>query len=152
MLPCNVSASRCQEDVRLLSASVLGSRDPSYNSQGPKENSELAEVIRFGFQRRTFLFLWVPELSPAPATSFSQQQSTTTEPKQFSNSLTHQPTQLTHCPRHGASRKHRSSVAVKLLPWKHACLLSRYLATDVVQLFISLSLPSNGSTCHNMHE
>jgi hypothetical protein len=45
-----------------------------------------------------FPFLWVPELSPASATSFSQQQFTTTEPQQFPNSLTtsvtRQPTQL----------------------------------------------------------
>jgi hypothetical protein len=36
-----------------------------------------------GFQLRMFPFLWVPELSPASATSFSQQQLTTTEPQQF---------------------------------------------------------------------
>jgi hypothetical protein len=33
-------------------------------------------------------FLLVPELSVASAASFSQQQLTTTEPQQFSNSLT----------------------------------------------------------------
>jgi hypothetical protein len=38
---------------------------------------------------------------------------------------------------------------ILLLPWKHACLESRYLATDIVYLLI-LWLPSNGSTCHNM--
>jgi hypothetical protein len=43
-----------------------------------------------GFQRRMFPLLWVPELSPASATSFSQQQLTTTELQQFSNSLTNQ--------------------------------------------------------------
>jgi hypothetical protein len=37
------------------------------------------------FQRWTSPFLWVPELSPVSATSFSQQQLTTTEPMQFSN-------------------------------------------------------------------
>jgi hypothetical protein len=40
-----------------------------------------------GFQQRTFPFLSVPELSPASATSFSQQQLTTTEPQRLSNSL-----------------------------------------------------------------
>jgi hypothetical protein len=38
-----------------------------------------------GFQRRTFPFLWVPELPSASATSFSQQQLTMTEPQQFSD-------------------------------------------------------------------
>jgi hypothetical protein len=38
-----------------------------------------------GFQPRTFPFLWVPELSSSSATSFYQQQLTTTEPQQFSN-------------------------------------------------------------------
>jgi hypothetical protein len=42
-------------------------------------------MLRNGFQRRTFPFLWVPELSPASATSFKQQQSTTTELQMFSN-------------------------------------------------------------------
>jgi hypothetical protein len=42
-----------------------------------------------GFQRRTFLFLWVPELSTASATSFKQQQLTTTERQRSSNWLTH---------------------------------------------------------------
>jgi hypothetical protein len=36
-----------------------------------------------GFQRRTFPFLWVPERFPASATSFSQQQLTTTELQHF---------------------------------------------------------------------
>jgi hypothetical protein len=43
-------------------------------------------------------FLWIPEMYPVSATSFSQQQLTTTEPQQLShwltNSFTHQPTQL----------------------------------------------------------
>jgi hypothetical protein len=34
--------------------------------------------------------------------------------------------------RHGPHRKHRSITVLKLLPWKHACLRSRYLATAVV--------------------
>jgi hypothetical protein len=88
-----------------------------------------------GFQRRTFPFLRVPELSPASATSFSQQQLTATEPQRLSNSLTHQTnstqsltnrltplhwlTDWTHSSltalfiisRHGPHRKYRSSVA-----------------------------------------
>jgi hypothetical protein len=36
-------------------------------------------LLSSGFQRRTFPFLWVP------ATNFSQQQVTTTEPQQSSN-------------------------------------------------------------------
>jgi hypothetical protein len=38
------------------------------------------------------------------------------------------------------------------LPWKDACLQSRYLVTAVVQLLISRQLPSNRSTCHNIYE
>jgi hypothetical protein len=38
---------------------------------------------------------------------------------------------------------------IQLLPRKHVCLQSRYLATAVVYLLIPQSLPSNGSTCHN---
>jgi hypothetical protein len=34
--------------------------------------------------------------------------------------------------RNGPHRKHRSSVAVQFMPWKHACLLSHYLETAVV--------------------
>jgi hypothetical protein len=52
-------------------------------------------------------------------------------------------------PQHVPRVKHCSSVAVKLLPWNHICLRSRYIATAVLVLLISRSLPSNGSTCHN---
>jgi hypothetical protein len=38
-----------------------------------------------GFQRRTFPFLWVPELSSVSDTSFEQQQLTMTESQQFSD-------------------------------------------------------------------
>jgi hypothetical protein len=38
-----------------------------------------------GFQWQTFPFLWVPERSLASATSFSQQQLTTTEPQRLIN-------------------------------------------------------------------
>jgi hypothetical protein len=38
-----------------------------------------------GFKRRTFPFLWVPEMSPASATSFSKQELTTTEKQQSSH-------------------------------------------------------------------
>jgi hypothetical protein len=55
--------------------------------------------------------------------------------------------------RHGQRRKHRSSVVVQLLPWNwyvRVGWLSRYIAPAVVRSLISLSLPSNGSTCHNV--
>jgi hypothetical protein len=42
-------------------------------------------LLGSNFQWRTFPFLWVPELSLASATSFSQQQLTTTELQQFSH-------------------------------------------------------------------
>jgi hypothetical protein len=41
-------------------------------------------LLGIGFQRRTFPFLWVPELFPASATSFVWQQLTTTEQEQLS--------------------------------------------------------------------
>jgi hypothetical protein len=44
-------------------------------------------LLGSGYQRRTFLFLWVPGLLPISATSFSEQQLTTTE----TDSLTNQP-------------------------------------------------------------
>jgi hypothetical protein len=37
-----------------------------------------------------------------------------------------------------------------MLPWKYACLLSRYLATVAEYLLIPRTLPSNGFTCHNI--
>jgi hypothetical protein len=116
-----------------------------------------------GFQRRTFSFLWIPELSPASATSFSQQQLTTTQLQRSSNSLTHSPTnwtislhwlQLLTTPAYNVSawtaRKHRSCVAEQLLSWKHACLRNHYLVTAVAFMLIWRSLPSNGSACHNI--
>jgi hypothetical protein len=51
-------------------------------------------ISRSGFQRRTFPFLWVPELSPVSATSFSQQQLTTAESQQPFDCLANQPTEI----------------------------------------------------------
>jgi hypothetical protein len=48
-------------------------------------------LLGSGSQQRTFPFLWVPKLSLASATSFSQQQLTTSEPQLLSDSPTHQP-------------------------------------------------------------
>jgi hypothetical protein len=45
-------------------------------------------LLGSGFKQRTFLFLWVPELSPVSATSFPKQQLTKIE-------LTHSLKQLT---------------------------------------------------------
>jgi hypothetical protein len=42
-----------------------------------------------GFQRRTFPFLWVPELFLASTTRLQQQQLSTTEPQRLSSSLTY---------------------------------------------------------------
>jgi hypothetical protein len=56
--------------------------------------------------------------------------------------------------RHGQRRKHHSSVAAQLLPWNccfRVCWWCLYLTTAVVQLLISLTLPINGTTCHNIH-
>jgi hypothetical protein len=49
-------------------------------------------LLGSGFQQRTSPFFWVPELSPASATNFSQQRLTTSEPQQLSDWPTHQPT------------------------------------------------------------
>jgi hypothetical protein len=46
-------------------------------------------------------------------------------------------------------RTEKSFFVVVQLPWKHACLWSRYSVTAVVYLFISRSLSNNGSRCHN---
>jgi hypothetical protein len=66
------------------------------------------------------------------------------------------------CPRYLASARtaQRTSLLTALLllrtcllgplPSNCRCLQSHYLATAIVQLLISQSLPSNGSTCHNM--
>jgi hypothetical protein len=71
-----------------------------------------------GFQHWIISFLWVSQLSPASATSFSQQQLTTTVPQQSSDWLTDWLTHsLTHSSltgptcnnRHGLCRKHHSS-------------------------------------------
>jgi hypothetical protein len=139
--------------------------------------SLLQPFLSKGFQQRTFPFLWVPKLSLSSATSFSQQQLTTTEPQQSSGQLhwLHFNSQtgghltptsyssghfsrLSTCPAYNVSgwtaqktplltvavqllpsglhRKHYSSIACRLLPrngWS-----------------VSWSLPSNGSTCHNV--
>jgi hypothetical protein len=62
--------------------------------------TSLLPLLDSGFPRRTFPFLWLPNLSPGSATSFSQQQLSRTEPQQqSSHSLTdyliHQPTNST---------------------------------------------------------
>jgi hypothetical protein len=113
-------------------------------------------LLRSGFQRWIFPFLWVPEWSLASATSFSQQQLTMTGPQQLSNSsLTLQLTDwlvLLITSWHGPCRKQRSSVAEQLLPRKHASLRSHYIVTALVELLISRLVPSNGSICHNNEE
>jgi hypothetical protein len=50
---------------------------------------------------------------------------------------------------HELHRKLRSIIAVQLFSWKHACLRKHYLATAVVRLLLSRSLPSNGFTYQN---
>jgi hypothetical protein len=89
-----------------------------------------------GFQRRTFPFLWVPELSPASATSFSQQQLTRTEPQQFSDWLTQSLTnQLLFTSLNSTDSDHtKHPLAVYgPLPSNGRCLVfwGRYLATGL---------------------
>jgi hypothetical protein len=52
---------------------------------------------------------------------------------------------------HGPHRKHHSTIAVQLLPWKHTSFEEPLLSNAVVQLLLSLSLPSSGSTCLNIN-
>jgi hypothetical protein len=92
------------------------------------------------FQRRTFRFLSVSELSLASATSFLQQQLTTTEPQQFSNSLTHQPTSSLHSTNsltawtnsltvlHGPQKEHRPSLLLF-----NCCLRYMFVCEAVTQ-------------------
>jgi hypothetical protein len=62
-----------------------------------------------------------------------------------------QPTVLLITPRNGPHRKHLSSVAVSnCCRAIHACLRSRYSVIVTVYLLILLSLPTNGSPCHNI--
>jgi hypothetical protein len=59
--------------------------------------------------------------------------------------------QLSHCSNSVAYNiGARTAQRTPFLPCKRACLRSRYSITAVVFLLISQSLPSNGSTCHNM--
>lgn len=99
--------------------------------------------------------LWVPELSQASNISFSQHMLTTTEPQWTSNLLTRRPTpHCTHLKSIKLTSVHFSNYpayistqtaqkppllccSIHLLPWKHACLWSRYLVRVVVYLLIS---------------
>jgi hypothetical protein len=44
-----------------------------------------AQLLGSGFQQPTLRFLWVPKLSPASGTNFSDQQLATFEPQRLSN-------------------------------------------------------------------
>jgi hypothetical protein len=104
--------------------------------------SSLAVMLSSGFNggrshSSGFLHYPRPEL-PASHSNCSQQLSPSSS---LTNSVTHQQTNSTDfhqltvlliASRHGSHRKHRTIIAVRLLPWKHACLRSRYLAVAVV--------------------
>jgi hypothetical protein len=96
-------------------------------------------LLRSAFQRRTFPFLWFPELSPASITSLSQRQLTTTEPQQSSNSLTHTLTNSLHSncltPRLAAiSHQHLTLVtAVSRLSRNRSCFSLYNLGTDRIE-------------------
>jgi hypothetical protein len=106
-------------------------------------------LLGSAFQRRTFPCPGVSKRSPASATSFYQQQLTMAELQQFSNYNCKLVLLITS--RHGPRRKHLFYYyCILSLLWKHVCLRSRYLVLAVVQLLISRSLSSNGSTCHNI--
>jgi hypothetical protein len=73
----------------------------------------------------------------------------------LTNSVTHQPTNsiqlswfsltiLLITSQRRPHRKHRSIIAEQLVPWKHACLWSRYIVTTVVQLLLSHSCLATG--------
>jgi hypothetical protein len=100
-----------------------------------------------------------PQL-PAPHSNSSQRLNSS---RYTTNSLTHQLNHwfspLTNCNLkdvllitswYRQHIKQRSSFAVKLLPWKHASLQSRYLAMSVLQLNISLSFSTDASVHHTI--
>jgi hypothetical protein len=89
-------------------------------------------------------FLWFPELSPCLSNS-SQQLTTavislTHSTTNYSSLNSIQPTVMLLTSRHD-----RTENIFPLLLFR-----GRSLLTAVVQLFVSRSLPSNGSTCHNI--
>jgi hypothetical protein len=79
-----------------------------------------------------FSFLWIPELSPASATSFSQQQLTIIEP-QYSNQPTNNST-ITNCPAYNISAR-----SAQKRPFQYCCAI---VAMEIC-LFVK-PLPSNG--------
>jgi hypothetical protein len=101
-------------------------------------------------------FSGFPNCPRASATSSSQPLNLSVSLTHWlTNSVTHQPansidsiTFLLTTSRHRAYRKHRSITPAQL-SWKHACLRIRYLPTAVMPVFLSRSLPSNWSICHN---
>jgi hypothetical protein len=119
-----------------------------HTSPSTERHSRSSQSVRV-CTNRCLVAAFNSELSPASATSPSQQELTMTEPQRLCNSLTHQPTphSLTHSlhqlvllikSRHGPQRKHHSFIAV----------YCRCPQTAAVWLLISRSLPSNGPTCH----
>jgi hypothetical protein len=70
--------------------------------------------------------------------------STTTGPQQFSNLITNWPTATADWPCLYLNTEYTEHTGSLLL------FTTRCLVTAVVKLFISPSLPSNGSTCHNI--
>jgi hypothetical protein len=64
------------------------------------------QLLGNSFQQQTFPFLWLPELSLASATSFSQQQFTTPEPQSLSNLQTNRLTgSALTCPAYNISAR-----------------------------------------------
>jgi hypothetical protein len=94
-------------------------------------------LVGSGFQRQTFPFLWVPKLSPASATSFSQQQLTKTENQWLSNSLTplndSLPLVLLITYQHELHRKHCCPLLlypIAVVELLHSCLLVEPLPSN----------------------
>jgi hypothetical protein len=82
-------------------------------------------VLGSDFQQWTFPLLWVPELSPVSVTATLD----------FTRT---------------AQKTLFLIVVVQLLPWVHVFFF--FFAKQVVYLLISLTLPSNGPTCHSTME
>jgi hypothetical protein len=93
-----------------------------------------------GFQRRTFPFLWVPELSPASATATLADWLT----NQPTNQPTNRPSDWLLTSQYGPRRKHFSAVAVPLL---RSCLFGfpLLLYPIVAVLFFAEPLLRHGS-------
>jgi hypothetical protein len=109
-------------------------------------------LLGSGFQRRTFPFLWVPELSLASPTSFCNSELTTSESEllydfRFTVKFVLAPSPLRITTRDFFTPRCHAYNISAWTPQKIPFLCSSLMA--VAWLLVLRSLPSNGSICHN---